>query len=336
MRTAEFLRRKNDRIAVKREAAAPRPDSRPRQAAASPCLSRPRGVCPRGAGPAWPGWAPHPRATAAPPAGRGGQSGRKEPEPSCHRVRAGAAAASGVSRARSPPGTPFSPPATSQRPPEPPRRPRTPEAAGPGPPRPSARSPRPAPAFTLERPRQPQQGRRRRIEELSRSSRERLLQSRDRMFSKFTSILQHAVEAVRPRAAGARQAGDGGRPTLPRRPRESPAASARPSASPAPWRGEARGGRRGVVRAPGPRAWLRADPLLSFLLRAGVEPFPSLRRVGGGPRQDRPPGPGRGSPDSSGGDRGVGEHLTGPQGCPPDSLAVNLKWSALTKTKEMA
>lgn len=142
------------------------------------------------------------------------------------------------------------------------------------------------------------------------------------MFSKFTSILQHAVEAVRPRAAGARQAGDGGRPTLPRRPRESPAASARPSASPAPRRGEARGGRRGVVRAPGPRAWLRADPLLSFLLRAGVEPFPSLRRVGGGPRQDRPPGPGWGSPDSSGGDRGVGEHLTGPQGSPPDSLAV--------------
>lgn len=47
-------------------------------------------------------------------------------------------------------------------------------------------------ALTLER--------RRRIEELSRSSRQRLLQSRDRMFSKFTSILQHAVEAVRPPA----------------------------------------------------------------------------------------------------------------------------------------
>ncbi|MEJ1270955.1 family with sequence similarity 160 member B1 [Cricetulus griseus] len=44
----------------------------------------------------------------------------------------------------------------------------------------------------------PQQGRRRRIEELSRSSRERLLQSRDRMFSKLTSILQHAVEALAP------------------------------------------------------------------------------------------------------------------------------------------
>lgn len=56
----------------------------------------------------------------------------------------------------------------------------------------------PAPAFTLERPGQPQQGRRRRIEELSRSSRERLLQSRDRMFSKLTSILQHAVEALAP------------------------------------------------------------------------------------------------------------------------------------------
>ncbi|KAJ8789558.1 hypothetical protein J1605_022085 [Eschrichtius robustus] len=244
-------------------------------------LPPPRRVAPAAQG--RPGLAgPHPRAAAAPPAGRGGQSGRKEPEPSCHRVRAGgtaAAAAAGVSRALSPPGTPSSPPATLQRPPEPPRRPRTPEAAGPGPPRPSARPPRPAPAFTLERPRQPQQGRRRRIEELSRSSRERLLQSRDRMFSKFTSILQHAVEAVRPRAAGARQVGDGGRPTLPRRPRESPAASARPSASPAPRRGEARGGRRGVVRAPGPRAWLRVDPLLSFLLRAGVEPFPSLTRL---------------------------------------------------------
>nr|XP_020033790.1 protein FAM160B1 isoform X1 [Castor canadensis] len=69
---------------------------------------------------------------------------------------------------------------------------------GPALPRPSARPPRPAPAFTLERPRQPQQGRRRRIEELSRSSREKLLQSRDKMFSKFTSILQHAVEALAP------------------------------------------------------------------------------------------------------------------------------------------
>lgn len=55
---------------------------------------------------------------------------------------------------------------------------------------PAARTPHAA--LTLER--------RRRIEELSRSSRQRLLQSRDRMFSKFTSILQHAVEAVRPPA----------------------------------------------------------------------------------------------------------------------------------------
>lgn len=52
-------------------------------------------------------------------------------------------------------------------------------------------------ALTLER--------RRRIEELSRASRQRLLQSRDRMFSKFTSILQHAVEAVRPPASPATQ-----------------------------------------------------------------------------------------------------------------------------------
>ncbi|KAM6347213.1 FHF complex subunit HOOK interacting protein 2A isoform 2-T2 [Alca torda] len=53
---------------------------------------------------------------------------------------------------------------------------------------PAARSP--YAALTLER--------RRRIEELSRTSRQRLLQSRDRMFSKFTSILQHAVEALAP------------------------------------------------------------------------------------------------------------------------------------------
>lgn len=77
--------------------------------------------------------------------------------------------------------------------------PRRSPSAGPAasPAAPVIRSPRPGPphaALTLER-------RRRRIEELSRSSRQRLLQSRDRMFSKFTSILQHAVEAVRPPAA---------------------------------------------------------------------------------------------------------------------------------------
>lgn len=64
------------------------------------------------------------------------------------------------------------------------------------PPAPSIPAARPPhAALTLER--------RRRIEELSRSSRQRLLQSRDRMFSKFTSILQHAVEAVRPPAGPA-------------------------------------------------------------------------------------------------------------------------------------
>lgn len=97
------------------------------------------------------------------------------------------------------------PPAAAPRPPiraaAPPARP-PPSAPRPGP---------PAPAFTLERPGQPQQGRRRRIEELSRSSREKLLQSRDRMFSKLTSILQHAVEAVRPSGArGAAGSGEGG------------------------------------------------------------------------------------------------------------------------------
>ncbi|KAJ8365176.1 hypothetical protein SKAU_G00140070 [Synaphobranchus kaupii] len=39
---------------------------------------------------------------------------------------------------------------------------------------------------------------RKKIEEFSRSSREKLLQSKNKMFSKFTSILQHAVEALAP------------------------------------------------------------------------------------------------------------------------------------------
>lgn len=68
--------------------------------------------------------------------------------------------------------------------------------AAPAPARPIPAARPPYAALTLER-------RRRRIEELSRSSRQRLLQSRDRMFSKFTSILQHAVEAVRPPAGPA-------------------------------------------------------------------------------------------------------------------------------------
>nr|XP_057913942.1 protein FAM160B1 [Doryrhamphus excisus] len=40
--------------------------------------------------------------------------------------------------------------------------------------------------------------RKKKIEEFSRSSREKLVQSKNRMFSKFTSILQHAVEALAP------------------------------------------------------------------------------------------------------------------------------------------
>lgn len=47
---------------------------------------------------------------------------------------------------------------------------------------------------------------RRKIEELSRSSREKLLQSKNKMFSKFTSILQHAVEAVRKPATEGKEA----------------------------------------------------------------------------------------------------------------------------------
>lgn len=267
------------------------PRSRERAVTAGgPARSRGRGLSallppPRrqAAGPQGRAWPWRPRVAAAPPAGRGGKSRRKEPDPGCHRVAAGAAAAA-ASRAPSPRATPSSPPATSQRPPEPPRGSHTPEAAGPGPPRPSARPPRSAPAFTLERPGQPQQGRRRRIEELSRSSRERLLQSRDRMFSKFTSILQHAVEAVRPRAAGARPAGAGGGLRSPPARREPPA-SAGPSAAPAPRRGEAPGGGCGVVGASG-LALSRPPLVLPALGRRG--PVPSFKRM----RGDRPSRPG--------------------------------------------
>uniref|UniRef100_F7BGL9 FHF complex subunit HOOK interacting protein 2A n=4 Tax=Equus TaxID=9789 RepID=F7BGL9_HORSE len=170
-----------------------RPASRPGPAAsrAPPAPRRPPARSARRRA----GLAGPPRAAVAPPAGGGGQSGRKEPEPGCHRVPAGAAA--GASR-----GPEAAPDAllAARRVPAPGRAARAaPKRPGRAcPPRPSARPPRPAPAFTLERPRQPQQGRRRRIEELSRSSREKLLQSRDRMFSKFTSILQHAVEALAP------------------------------------------------------------------------------------------------------------------------------------------
>ena len=38
--------------------------------------------------------------------------------------------------------------------------------------------------------------RKKKIEEFSKSSREKLVQSKNKMFSKFTSIFQHAVEAV--------------------------------------------------------------------------------------------------------------------------------------------
>lgn len=136
-----------------------------------------------------------PRAAPAPPAVRGGQRCRKSPSllPPCPLTPP------------TPPPLPPPPPPSSVGSRVPAECPRSRPPCSPRPPRrrasrsASVLSSPPAPAFTLERPGQPQQGRRRRIEELSRSSREKLLQSRDRMFSKLTSILQHAVEAVRPR-----------------------------------------------------------------------------------------------------------------------------------------
>lgn len=59
------------------------------------------------------------------------ESGRKEPEPSCHRVPTGATA--GASRGPESAPNALLAASASRRPPEPPRRQRTPEAAGPGP-----------------------------------------------------------------------------------------------------------------------------------------------------------------------------------------------------------
>lgn len=200
--------------------------------------------------------------------------------------------------APSPSRTHSSPPAASQRPPEPPRRPLTPKRPGPSPPRPSARPLRPAPAFTLERPRQPQQGRRRRIEELSRSSRERLLQSRDKMFSKFTSILQHAVEAVRPRAAGSRQAGDGGG-LRSLRPRPGPQ---RPGSRGGARPGRARLGRRGAGASGQVRSRPPSSPSCPRPARVPVRP-----REGGRGCPGRTGAPGRrGGRLTPGCGRGVG------------------------------
>lgn len=131
------------------------------------------------------------------------------------------------------------------------------------------------------------------------------------MFSKFTSILQHAVEAVRPRAAGARQAGDGGGLRA-LRPRESRAASET----------EARGGRHGVDGAPGasglapgrssPPAWT-----------GGVAPLPAQEGGRGCRGRTGPPGGCRGSraPSVGSGSRGAPGGATGSS---PDSLTVNL------------
>lgn len=289
--------------------------SRPPPAAASPRrFSRPRGIQPprRWAGP-----------VGASP-GRGGAPCRPRRAERAEGTRAGLPPCPNrsLSRRRSVAGSRVRAERPPRRPPRPSaRRSRRaarapPKRPGPSPPRPSARPPRPAPAFTLEPPRQPQQGRRRRIEELSRSSRERLLQSRDKMFSKFTSILQHAVEAVRPRAAGSRQAGDGGG-LRSLRPRPGPR---RPGS-----RGGARPGRalRGAAGPPGPRAWLGAGPLLAVLPRAGAGPYASAGGWAGVPRQDRRSGPARGSPESWMGTGGR-EHLAGPQGAPPDSRTVKL------------
>ena len=66
MRTAEFLKRKNDRVAGRGGRLRPGPTpapGRPRPLGASPA---PAACGPRGAGPAWPGWAPPPGLGGAP------------------------------------------------------------------------------------------------------------------------------------------------------------------------------------------------------------------------------------------------------------------------------
>lgn len=265
--------------------AAPRPPPAPGEAEASPRPPRPAPAASSGpaAGQAWPGLPGPRRRPLQAAAGRAG--GRN------------LSRAATVSQPQPPPELPGapSPRRTPSLPPPRPgalqsRRAASAHLKRPGQalPRSSAGPPRPAPAFTLERPRQPQQGRRRRIEELSRSSRERLLQSRDRMFSKFTSILQHAVEAVRPRAAGARQAGDGGGLRFPAASGTSWAASVRPSAALAPGgvrpQAGALGGRR-VLGAPGASGLaLRGSP--PSLAAPGRRSLLSSRSRGGGAGED--------------------------------------------------
>lgn len=150
--------------------------------------------------------------------------------------------------------------------------------AAPAPARPIPAARPPYAALTLER-------RRRRIEELSRSSRQRLLQSRDRMFSKFTSILQHAVEAVRPPAG----------PATPRR-----------GCDP----GLARGGGSDLARRPFPAA----PPAAAGGAPQGAHPLPARPCRGrerrrpscpGGPRREH--GKGTNRPSAALGSRGCRE-----------------------------
>lgn len=153
---------------------------------------------------------------------------------------------------------------------------------------PAARPPHAA--LTLER--------RRRIEELSRSSRQRLLQSRDRMFSKFTSILQHAVEAVRPPAG----------PATPRRGCEPG-----PAAERAPRGAAARSGR------PGPARSLSAVPRACRLPRGSL-PGPAALPSGVSAGSRGPAGPGSPVPRGREAEAGLPAQAAasgGPERCPP-------------------
>lgn len=222
-----------------------------------------------------PGGAGQIRAGGAGTSPRGGGCVRRVAAPA---GRGGADTRSLGSRRRSPAeSVPRCPPASERQSRRPPARPI-----------PAARPPHAA--LTLER--------RRRIEELSRSSRQRLLQSRDRMFSKFTSILQHAVEAVRPPAG----------PATPHRGCEPG-----PAAERAPRGAGARSGRPGPVRS------LSAVPRACRLPRGSL-PEPGALPSGGSAGSRGPADPGSPVPRGREAEAELPAQAAasgGPERCPP-------------------
>lgn len=232
-----------------------------------------------------------PRAAAAPPAGRGGQRGRKEPEPGCHRVRTGAAAAAGTSRG--PESEPNALLAAC--------RVLAPAGAAAPPAHAEAAGPEPASALCSSSP--PRTG----LHSGAAPAAAAGAAAADRGALQVVpgeaaavpgqDVLQvHLHPAARRgggKAAGSELTTGRGwrRPTL-------PAASARASAARFPRRSEARAGAAGPSGRRGLGPGSQQAPLLAVVPPAGVGPYASAGGWAGVPRQDRRSRPARGSPDS--------------------------------------